>query len=182
TTRAGDSGQTTLGDGSSIAKTDIRVQAMAAVDELNAQLGFVKLLCPADGGWAEQIQHQLFDIGGDLCLPDQHFFSDEGLEALSADGERWNQQLPPLEEFVLPGQNLASSYCHSARTLCRRSEILLWQLAEQDSRFNISCAQFLNRLSDVLFILARIYARQDGDETQWQKRSASPSDQDKSSS
>lgn len=171
TTKTGDNGETTLGNGAKIAKSSARIQALGAVDELNAQLGLLKLQATEFSAAIENIQHRLFDIGGDISLPEQSFFNGEHLDSLSDDCTTLNQQLPPLTEFVIPGEDMASAQAHIARTVCRRAESVLWCVIEEDSQFNLDCARYLNRLSDWLFIVARLLARKTngGQETQWEK-------------
>lgn len=171
TTKTGDNGNTTLGNGEKIAKSSARIHAIGAVDELNAQLGFLKLHAPRFSKDIEHVQHRLFDIGGDISLPEQTFFQAEHLDSLSKQCNTLNEELPPLTEFVIPGEDIASAQAHIARTVCRRAETILWEVTESDEHFNLDCARYLNRLSDWLFIVARILAREanNGEETQWQK-------------
>jgi cob(I)alamin adenosyltransferase len=153
TTRAGDTGTTSMADGSKVAKTDIRVEAMGAVDELNSFLGVLITEVPADGEFAalgQQIQQQLFDLGANLATLGQT--PPPAMDLLEAEVERLNATLPPLTEFVLPGGTRAAAAAHVCRTVCRRAERILWALGGDDVT---PCAQYLNRLSDLFFVLAR---------------------------
>ncbi|MFZ5757795.1 MAG: cob(I)yrinic acid a,c-diamide adenosyltransferase [Pseudomonadota bacterium] len=175
-TRTGDTGSTGLADGSRLPKTHPRIAAMGDVDELNAAIG---LLCVAPGVdeslvvRLRRIQNDLFDLGGELSLPGSTLLDRQAIAALESDVAQWNAALPPLTEFVLPGANEASARAHLARTVCRRAERTLWQLAETpDAALDTATARYLNRLSDALFVLARMLVRSNGDaEVVWQKPS-----------
>ena len=170
-TRTGDDGSTGLADGSRIAKSAPRIAAMGEVDELNSCLG----LLPAQGidaaliALLRNIQHKLFDLGGELALPGTVRIDSACVQQLDESIEQYNKDLPPLREFILPGGNQAAALCHLARAVCRRSERCLFRLAESET-VNACSTIYLNRLSDLLFILARILARRDGgSEIYWQK-------------
>ncbi|HEY0906532.1 MAG TPA: cob(I)yrinic acid a,c-diamide adenosyltransferase [Methylophilus sp.] len=155
-TRTGDSGTTGLGDGSRVAKSDPRVATMGDVDELNAVLGLLLVEdLPADVRQALlRIQHDLFDMGGELCMPGHHFMQAERVTMLEATLDGWNAQLSPLKEFILPGGSRAAAMCHLARTVCRRAERALHALHSHSAVTPVSL-QYLNRLSDLLFVLCR---------------------------
>ena len=170
-TRTGDDGTTGLADGRRLTKEHPRFEAIGAVDELNASVGLLRAQ-PLDEPidlLLESIQHRLFDLGGELAMPDTELLGD----ALTVDLEKaldaFNQDLPPLEEFILPGGNEAAARCHQARTGCRRAERALLRLSH-DEPVNSASRRYLNRLSDLLFVLARVLARQDGGkEVTWKK-------------
>lgn len=163
-TRTGDDGTTGLADGSRLDKDSARVEALGAVDELNSHLG-VLLAVP---GLADpiprcllRVQHDLFDLGGELSLPGQSLIGEAHVQGLEADVERFNAALPPLKEFVLPGGNPAAAQCHVARTVARRAERRCWTLSRAETLNPVTLA-YLNRLSDLLFVLARVLARSGG--------------------
>ena len=172
-TRTGDGGTTGLADGSRLDKDSARVEALGDVDELNSQLGVLL----ASGGLAAsvprcllRIQHDLFDLGGELSLPGQSLITEAHVQAIEADVESFNATLPPLKEFILPGGNLAAAHCHVARTIARRAERRCWALSRNEPLNPVTLA-YLNRLSDLLFVLARVLARQDGGaEVQWNRK------------
>jgi cob(I)alamin adenosyltransferase len=160
-TRAGDAGETSLGDGSRVPKTDPRIEAYGAVDELNSLLGLVLSgdLPDEFRPWLEQVQNDLFDLGADLSVPLED--DRERLRVTTAQVERLeelcdlvNERLEPLKSFILPGGTEAASRLHVARSVCRRAERLAVDLAGQGS-VNPAALAYLNRLSDLLFILAR---------------------------
>ena len=170
-TRTGDDGSTGLADGSRVAKTDARVEAMGDVDELNSCLGLLQAqgIDAAMADMLREIQHRLFDLGGELALPDTVRLDAAGVRRLEQWVEQYNHGLPPLREFILPGGNQAASICHLARAVCRRCERHLFRLAES-AAVNPCSTTYINRLSDLLFVLARVLARRDGDtEIFWHK-------------
>ncbi len=162
-TRTGDSGTTGLGDGSRVAKFDLRVQAMGEVDELNAVLGLLLTeAVPSDVSQALlAIQHDLFDLGGELCMPGHSFMQAGRVTALETTLDGWNEHLSPLKEFILPGGSRAAAMCHLARTVCRRAERVLHQLQAESSVSEVAL-QYINRLSDLLFVLCRHLNRHAG--------------------
>lgn len=171
-TRSGDQGQTGLADGSRLAKTELRVEALGCVDELNASLGFLQ----AEAGAAvinEQLlscMHDLFELGAELSQPGVSKLDESFVARLDQQAQSLNAQLPPLKEFILPGGSEAVARAHLARTQCRRCERVLWQLHERDG-LNLHSLQYLNRLSDLLFIAGRVIAREQGQrENYWQSR------------
>ncbi len=171
-TRTGDAGTTGLGDGSRVAKDDLRIEAIGTVDELNSAIGLLRAApaLPADVSRVLlRIQHDLFDLGGELSIPGAKMVGESHIDALEADVESFNATLPPLKEFILPGGGEATARCHLARTIARRAERRCWSLtgtAEGGSPGLI----YLNRLSDLLFVLARVLARHEqGAEVLWDR-------------
>lgn len=171
-TRTGDDGTTGLASGERIGKTDARVAAFGDVDELNSALGL--LLAEADVpppivASLARIQHELFEIGAELSLPGYRKIGAEHVTELEHDLDRLNEGLPPLAEFVLPGGTHAAAVCHLARTICRRAERSAWAAA-QVTALNPELMRYVNRLSDLLFVMARTLARQNGrEETLWRR-------------
>ena len=162
-TRTGDAGTTGLGDGSRVPKDAPRVHAMGEVDELNSSLGV--LLCEELPAHVQSalldIQNDLFDLGGELCLPGMEVIKDVQVARLEALVEEFNADLPMLKEFILPGGSRAAAFCHLARAVCRRAERSMVELADAEP-VGEAAMRFVNRLSDLLFVLARVLARQDG--------------------
>jgi cob(I)alamin adenosyltransferase len=175
-TRTGDDGTTGLADGARVPKSHRRVAAMGDVDELNSQLGV--LLCeplPDDvRTLLRGIQHQLFNLGGELSLPGQTLLKVEAVAALDAALEMHNAKLPALAEFILPGGTRSAALAHVARTVARRAERALVALGEAHP-LNAAPRQYLNRLSDLLFVLARVLNRANldglgGDDVYWRSQ------------
>ena len=168
-TRTGDDGTTGLGDGSRVAKDSARVAAYGTVDEANSAIG---LLLAADipqdiAAVLTSIQHQMFDLGGELCIPGHAAIADADILALEQVLDRYNAPLPPLKDFILPGGGDAAARCHLARTIVRRAERETVTLARHDA-VRPEAIRYLNRLSDLLFVLARVLARASGHgETLW---------------
>jgi cob(I)alamin adenosyltransferase len=156
-TRTGDDGTTGLGDGSRISKDSIRVDAMGDVDELNSVIGLI--LTESIPGNLEamltKIQHDLFNLGGEICIPGYVILQQACVNDLELAIDTLNDELKPLKEFILPGGTKAAAFCHLARTVCRRAERKLIQLHRNEKVTEISL-QYLNRLSDLLFVLCRI--------------------------
>lgn len=162
-TRTGDSGTTGLGDGERVNKDSLRVESYGTVDELNSVIG---LLLTADvlsdvQSTLNRVQHELFDLGGELCMPGTTLIPDAYVEGLENDLDALNQDLPPLKDFILPGGTEAAARCHVARTVCRRAERCVVALA-RDEEVNPVSVRYLNRLSDYLFVAARVLARAGG--------------------
>ena len=159
-TRGGDAGQTSLGDGSRVSKLDCRIGAFGTVDELNSALGVVLAGDPPDEmrGALERIQNELFDVGADLSVPwgvtDRLRVEQPSIDRLEELCDRFNADLPELRSFVLPGGTETAARLHVARTICRRAEREVL-LGAQDVELNPLVLAYLNRLSDLLFILAR---------------------------
>lgn len=169
-TRTGDKGTTGLGDGSRVEKDDIRVEAFGAVDELNSVIGTVMAcnITPAITTYLTDIQHDLFDLGGELCIPGHTILSDTDTSRLEGILDKFNADLPALKDFILPAGGMATSHCHVARTVCRRAERRVYTLSKQQA-VNPAALMYLNRLSDLLFVIARVLARhENGQEVLWQ--------------
>jgi cob(I)alamin adenosyltransferase len=168
-TRTGDAGDTGLAGGARVPKTHARVQAMGDVDELNSQLGVLlaQKLPPALRATVTRVQHELFNLGGELSMPGSTLVTGEHLAALERDVEAMNAKLPPLKEFVLPGGTPAAAAAHLARAMCRRAERSTWAVHAAEP-LNPAAPRYLNRLSDLLFVTARVLARAKGArEAQW---------------
>jgi cob(I)alamin adenosyltransferase len=169
-TRTGDDGTTGLGDGSRVPKDDPRVEAYGCVDEANSALGVLLAVpgLPADvAELLTRVQHQLFDLGGELCIPGHRAIGADQVQALENALDAFNDRLPPLKEFILPGGGPAAAACHLARAICRRAERRTWTLARAQD-VAPEALQYLNRLSDLLFVLARVLARhENGSEVLW---------------
>jgi len=160
-TRTGDDGTTGLGDGSRVPKDDLRVEAYGSVDECNSAIGVVLAVAGLPSGPRElltRVQHELFDLGGELCIPGHRAIDARHVTALEQSLDRFNEGLPPLKEFILPGGGPATAACHLARAICRRAERRCWTLARAQTVAS-EPLQYLNRLSDLLFVLARVIAR-----------------------
>ena len=169
-TRTGDTGNTGLGDGSRVPKDGMRVATLGAIDETNAQIGVVLVQAMPEQARKDLIviQHALFDLGGELCLPGHAAIGDGDVQWLEQRIDHYNGELPPLKEFILPGGGPASAHCHVARTTCRRAERSMVALARQES-VRPQALAFVNRLSDLLFVLTRVLARASGHgETLWE--------------
>lgn len=162
-TRTGDDGTTGLGDGSRINKDSPRVNAMGDVDELNSVIGLILTEGIPDTirQSLTQIQHDLFNIGGELSIPGYVLLKQARIDDLEEAIDRLNAELPPLKEFILPGGTKAAAYCHLARTVCRRAERELMQLHHAENVTEIS-RKYLNRLSDLLFVMCRIINKEAG--------------------
>ena len=170
-TRTGDGGETGLGDGTRVSKSSARIHALGDVDELNSAIGV--LLCedmPADlSALLTEIQHDLFDLGGELAIPGYHLIKTEQVARLDAELERLNTELTPLKEFILPGGTRAAAHAHLARTICRRAERAVIAAAAE-GKVSEASRQYLNRLSDLLFVLGRTYNRLAGcGDVLWQR-------------
>ncbi|MDH3713057.1 MAG: cob(I)yrinic acid a,c-diamide adenosyltransferase [Gammaproteobacteria bacterium] len=162
-TRTGDQGSTGLGDGTRVEKDSVRVAAYGTVDELNSVIGLLLSNTLADvmRRKLEEIQHDLFDLGGELCIPGHTVIDAPQVTALETYLDELNEELPPLKEFILPGGGPGAAACHLARAVCRRAERKVVTLARNENVSNHSLA-YLNRLSDLLFVMARVLARQEG--------------------
>ncbi|MDX2455873.1 MAG: cob(I)yrinic acid a,c-diamide adenosyltransferase [Gammaproteobacteria bacterium] len=162
-TRTGDDGSTGLGDGSRTGKDSPRVEAMGTVDELNCAIGI--LLChslpDAIQSALTDIQHSLFDIGGELCIPGSTVITADRVDTLEELLDALNANLAPLKEFILPGGSPAAAACHQARVVCRRAERRSYSLAKNET-INPVSLKYLNRLSDLLFVMARYLNKEAG--------------------
>lgn len=170
-TRTGDAGTTGLGDGSRTTKDSLRIDAIGEVDELNSLLGV--LLCEALPDTVRaallDVQNDLFDLGGELCLPGMEVIKDTQVARLEGLAETFNTDLPPLKEFILPGGTRAASLAHLARTVCRRAERSMVRLHNSEPTPEAG-RRYINRLSDLLFILGRLLNRAGGQgDVLWQK-------------
>jgi cob(I)alamin adenosyltransferase len=174
-TRTGDGGDTGLGDGSRVAKENLRVEAYGTVDETNSAVGLVlavPALPPEITRCLTEIQHDLFDLGGELCIPGHVMITAAYVDRLEKELDAFNEDLPPLKDFILPGGGPAAAACHLARAVCRRAERRCWTLARAE---NVApeALKYLNRLSDLLFVLARVLARAaEGGEVIWRRTRA----------
>lgn len=179
-TRTGDDGSTGLGDGSRIAKDDLRIQALGDVDELNALIGLLRshlaqfgLAQNVQQHWDKQlsfIQHWLFDLGGEVCIPNYQVLKTEAIEYLEQSIDQMNENLPMLKDFILPAGNILCSTAHHARAVCRRAERSLISVHQRDANIQANALQLLNRLSDWLFVASRSLQRLSNEsEVLWQK-------------
>lgn len=163
-TRTGDDGTTGLGNGERVAKDSKRVEAYGTVDELNSLIGLILAegdLLPEAESCLTRIQHELFDLGGELCIPGSDAISAGAVKNLEESLDNFNAELPPLKDFVLPGGTRSAAVCHVARSVCRRAERRVLRLAKEES-VNENSIRYLNRLSDLLFVLARALNRNAG--------------------
>ncbi|MBM3345976.1 MAG: cob(I)yrinic acid a,c-diamide adenosyltransferase [Betaproteobacteria bacterium] len=170
-TRTGDSGETGLGDGSRVPKDGARIGALGEVDELNSCIGVLlaETLPEAVRAALESVQHDLFDLGGEVCIPGYTSMKDVQVERLEKLLDGFNADLPPLKEFILPGGTRAAALAHLARTVCRRAERALVALGHQEAVSEVSRV-YLNRLSDLLFVLGRVLNRAGGgSDVLWQQ-------------
>jgi len=169
-TRTGDGGTTGLGDGERIDKDSPRIEAIGSVDELNSFIGAVlaqDIPTPIHSGLT-RVQHQLFDLGGELCMPGYTLIHERYVSELEQWLDALNETLPPLKDFILPGGNPASANCQIARAVCRRAERRVTSLHRQEAQ-NTQLLRYLNRLSDLLFVISRVLTRAAlGHEILWQ--------------
>jgi cob(I)alamin adenosyltransferase len=163
-TRTGDDGTTGLGDGTRVAKDSLRIDAMGDVDELNSVIGLLLTEAVPD------ILVDLFNLGGEICIPDYVILSQANIDNLEEAIDTLNDELEPLKEFILPGGTKAAAFCHLARTVCRRAERKLITLA-RDEKVTAISLKYLNRLSDLLFVLCRIINKEAGvPDVLWQNK------------
>ncbi|MGO3127790.1 MAG: cob(I)yrinic acid a,c-diamide adenosyltransferase [Luteimonas sp.] len=162
-TRTGDDGSTGLGDGARVGKDSLRVTAYGTVDEANSTIGLLLAAEVPDDirRLLTTVQHQLFDLGGELCIPGHAAIEDADIERLEQQLDHYNDDLPPLKDFILPGGGEAAARCHIARTVVRRAERESVALARVEA-VRPQAVRYLNRLSDLLFVLARVLARASG--------------------
>ena len=177
-TRTGDTGTTGLGDGSRVAKDDLRIAALGDVDELNSIVGVLRSQIAVStiedkATWDKSlslIQHWLFDLGGEVCIPGYHLLQPLSIEFLEKEIDRMNEALPMLKDFILPAGTLSCSYAHQARSVCRRAERSLMTVQSRDQNIQSTALQLLNRLSDWFFVASRTLQRAEGgSEVLWQK-------------
>ena len=161
-TKTGDDGTTGLGDGSRVKKDSTRVEAMGDIDELNCGIGLLRTedLPEAIDVLLRQIQNALFDLGGELSIPDSTIFTPEIIEKIEIEIDRYNEILPPLKEFLIPAGSRGVAISHLCRSVCRRAERKLVKLSESED-VRVESRMFINRLSDYFFVLARIIGSQD---------------------
>ncbi|PLY16131.1 MAG: ATP:cob(I)alamin adenosyltransferase [Sedimenticola sp.] len=172
-TRTGDDGTTGLGDGRRVEKDSPRIEVIGCVDELNSLLGVLVAQQPPKqlADILTQVQHRLFDIGGELAMPGYQAITEESVTYLEQRLDELNAELPPLKEFILPGGSLQAASCHHARAVCRRTERRASHLAGiEGEEISAALLKYLNRLSDLLFVMARVLARSNGgSEVYWSK-------------
>jgi cob(I)alamin adenosyltransferase len=162
-TRTGDRGTTGLGDGTRVPKDSLRVHAMGDVDELNAVIG-IMLAEPIPDQITDcltAVQHDLFNLGGEICIPNMELIKAERITELETTLDAFNDSLEPLKEFILPGGSRAAAHCHLARTICRRAERVMHTLNSEEKLTETSL-QYINRLSDLFFVLCRILNKEAG--------------------
>lgn len=172
TTRSGDDGTTALGDGQRVPKTHERIQALGDVDELNSHIGLWRCeSLPQDVDLClNQIQHDLFDMGAELAVPGYQVLTAQHVLFLEHQLQHYNAQLPPLKEFILPGGCKAAALAHIARTVARRAERAVIQLNQSETGLSAHSTQYLNRLSDLCFVLARHLNKHQGvSDVLWQR-------------
>jgi cob(I)alamin adenosyltransferase len=163
-TKTGDDSTTGLGDGSRTTKDSARIEAVGTIDELNSWIGLLLAELPADEQLIEpltDIQHRLFDLGGELAVPGFQLIQAEMVSDLEALCDQLNEELPPLKEFILPGGSKSAGLCHMARAVARRAERIIVTLSKEET-VGDDLKRYINRLSDVLFVMARQLARRDG--------------------
>ncbi len=170
-TRTGDAGSTGLGDGTRVEKDSPRVEAMGDVDELNCHIALILASQPPEAVRSVliDIQHALFDLGGELAVPGVNTLNESSVTQLEAVLDGFNRELPQLKDFILPGGGSTAVAAHIARSVCRRAERCLLSLS-RDEDVNEHSRKYLNRLSDLLFVLARVLAVGDGGEVYWDPR------------
>ena len=174
-TRTGDDGSTGLGDGSRVHKDSDRVEAFGTIDELNSIIGMILShdIPETLSTILSRIQHELFDLGGELCIPGHIAINNEHVTLLENNLDTLNLELPALKEFILPAGGKATSCCHLARTVCRRAERVIVRLAKTED-INPPLRAYVNRLSDLLFVMARTLARfENGQEVLWRPKNKS---------
>jgi cob(I)alamin adenosyltransferase len=171
-TKTGDDGTTGLGDGSRTSKDSLRVEAYGAVDEANSAIGIVLSCASVPENvrhYLTDVQHDLFELGGELCIPGHEAVQDAFVTRLEQNLDELNETLPALKDFILPGGGQAAAACHLARTISRRAERRVISLAAAETVRPVSC-RYLNRLSDLLFVIARVLSRaEDGQEVLWKR-------------
>ena len=163
-TKTGDDGTTGLGDGSRTTKDSARIEAVGTIDELNSWIGLLLAELPEDEPLIEpltEIQHRLFDLGGELAVPGFQLIQSQMVTNLEVLCDQLNEELPPLKEFILPGGSTSAGLCHMARAVARRAERVIVTLSKDES-IGDDLKRYINRLSDVLFVMARQLARRGG--------------------
>lgn len=168
-TKTGDDGTTGLGDGTRLRKDALRIEALGAVDELNCALGRILAaeVPPAVRECLGRVQHDLFEVGAEVSLPGQSRIGEEHVTRIERELDAYNENLEPLKEFILPGGTMAAADAHLARAVCRRAERVLVALANHEP-VGVDSRRYVNRLSDLLFVLARVLNRAGGrDDVYW---------------
>ena len=162
-TKTGDKGETSLGDGTRVPKDDLRIECYSTLDELNASIGVIRAhgISHEHNSVLARIQNELFDAGAELAVPGLTKITENHIDTLEQDIGRLNAMLEPLKEFILPGGSIASAQCHQARTICRRAERRM-VTCQRTHPINAQCLIYINRLSDLLFVLARAINKEDG--------------------
>ena len=172
-TRTGDDGTTGLGDGSRTPKDSSRVEAYGTVDETNSAIGLIlagDAVPDAVRACLTDVQHDLFELGGELCIPGHSAVTQAFIDRLENDLDSFNDDLPRLKEFILPGGGKAAAACHLARTIARRAERRVFTLSRTED-VRAEAIRYLNRLSDLLFVIARVLARaENGEEVLWNRK------------
>ena len=173
-TKTGDTGETGLAGGSRVSKSSVRIITLGDIDELNSWLGMLRAELTTEDELQPllaRIQHDLFDLGGEMAMPGYELLKEEMLTLIEDSVVQYNEALPALKEFILPGGSKAAATCHMARSVCRRAERSYVEVYNQEEGVNILGLKYLNRLSDLLFVLARVFARRDGcSEVLWESR------------
>jgi cob(I)alamin adenosyltransferase len=172
TTRTGDAGDTGLGDGARVPKDSARIATLGDIDELNSAIGLIlSEETPSEvRAVLEQVQHDLFDLGGEVSIPGHSLLTEQQVESLERSVEEWNRALSPLKEFILPGGSRAAAAAHLARTVCRRAERTLVALGRHEP-VGEPARRYLNRLSDLLFVAGRSLNRAaGGGDVQWRHK------------
>lgn len=180
-TRTGDDGTTGLGDGSRVEKDSLRVEAYGCIDELNSQIGVLLALSPQPpvNSLLTTIQHELFDLGGEISIPGRIVISPAHVTRLEQELDNYNSELAPLKEFILPGGSQLAAQCHVCRTVCRRAERRLISLMHRED-ISEHAVSYLNRLSDLLFVLARsLNAQQNKEDVLWQPAQTQQTSEDR---
>ncbi len=170
-TKTGDTGKTSLSDGTRVEKFNARIEGIGNIDELNSVIGLIltEALSNSVQKILKEIQHHLFDIGGELSIPNHIKINEKKIKYLEKNLDIMNNSLPPLKEFILPGGSKAAAFCHQARTVCRRTERYLYKL-NQTNKVNENTLKYINRLSDFLFVLARFINKSNNiEDILWQK-------------
>ncbi|MEC8148097.1 MAG: cob(I)yrinic acid a,c-diamide adenosyltransferase [Pseudomonadota bacterium] len=170
-TKTGDDGTTGLGDGSRVRKSSLRVSAMGDIDELNCTIGLLRSAEPPKDmqSFLKRIQNALFDIGGELSIPNAEIFNSEILADIEIEIDRYNEMLPPLKEFLIPAGSSQVALAHLCRSVCRRAERSLVELSEEEI-VRVETRKFVNRLSDYLFVIARVIGAESNiTESLWQR-------------
>ena len=170
-TRTGDDGTTGIAGGTRVDKDSMRIETIGTIDELNSIIGVILTHdTPKDvRDTLLDIQHDLFDLGGEFSMPGYEVITQQHVDRLEQKLDRYNDELPYLKEFILPGGSPAAAHCHHARTVCRRAERNIVSLMREEA-INPVASKYINRLSDLLFVLCRVLARADGgSEVLWQK-------------